>query len=166
MPGPVRTPPFPPREAPAVADNDSVRESIVIDAEPASVYDTIGDFERYPEWLTEFKTVEVTQVRDDGWAQQARYTLGAVGITLSFVLDYTYTDDRIEWTLVEGDMLQRLDGAYDLTDNGDGTTTLTYELEVTSSIPLPGFVRRKVAAKIVSDSLAAAKQRAEAEAAR
>ena len=144
-----------------MADTDSVKESLRIKADTDAVWDTVGDFPSYTEWLAEFKESEVLATREDGWAEQVRFTLGAVGITISMTLAYTYTDDRMTWTLVEGDMLQRLDGGYTIADNGDGTTTLTYELEVVSTVPLPGMVRRRIATKVVKDSLKAIRARAE-----
>lgn len=141
---------------------DSVTKSVVVNAPLGTVYDTVGDFERYPEWLEEFKDAEVIATRDDGWAQQVAYTLSTMGITLTMTLDYTYTDTRVEWTLVEGNMMRQNDGAYDMSDNGDGTTTLTYELEVDTNVPLPSMIRKKLAKKTVDDSLAAIKIRAEA----
>ena len=145
-----------------MADTDSVSKSLTIDTDVDSVLATVTDLEAYPDWLGEFKAAEVTARDDEGRPARADFRLGAVGISVGFTLSYTYAPSRMQWTLVQGDMLHKLDGAYVLADNGDGTTTLTYELEVVSSIPLPGMVRRRVAGKIVSDSLAQIKARAEA----
>ena len=141
---------------------DSVTESITINADLGTVYDVVGDFESYPEWLEEFKAVEVLQTREDGWAEKVRFTLASMGISLDMVLAYTYGDTRMEWVLEEGSMMTRNDGAYDMVDNGDGTTTLTYELLVETSVPLPSMVRKRLAKKTVVDSLKAIKVRAEA----
>ncbi|HUG83878.1 MAG TPA: SRPBCC family protein [Euzebya sp.] len=140
---------------------ESVQESVDINAELGAVYDVIGDVESYPEWLDEFKDAEVLATREDGWAERARFTLASMGLSINMVLAYTYTDTRMSWELVEGDMVHRNDGAYDLVDNGDGTTTLTYELLVETNVPLPGMVRKRLARKTVLDSLKAIKQRAE-----
>lgn len=140
---------------------DSVQETVRIKADLGTVYDTVGDFESYPQWLEEFKEVEVLRTRDDGWADQVRYVLSSMGITLHMTLEYTYGDDRVEWRLVDGDMMTRNDGAYVMADNGDGTTDLTYELVVETSVPLPSMVRKRIAKKTVTDSLKAIKARAE-----
>lgn len=142
--------------------SDSMTETLTVEADVETVYDTVADFEAYPEWLDEFKEAEILETFDDGWAKTVRFRLGAAGISLPMVLAYTYTDTRVDWSLVEGDMLTRNDGAYVLADNGDGTTDVTYELAVDSNIPLPGMVRRRVAKKIIVDSLKAIKKRAEA----
>ncbi|CAN5360402.1 SRPBCC family protein [soil metagenome] len=141
---------------------DSVQESVVINAELGTVYDVVGDFESYPEWLDEFRETEILATRDDGWAERVRFRLASMGITINMVLEYTYSDTRMEWVLVEADMMQRNDGAYDMVDNGDGTTTLTYELLIETSVPLPGMIRKQLAKKTVNGSLKAIKQRAEA----
>ncbi len=144
-----------------MADTDSVSRSLTVDADLDTVYATVTDFEAYPEWLGEFKDAEVLERDADGRAASVRFRLGAVGISIGFTLTYTYAERRVEWKLVEGDMLHALDGAYDMADAGDGATELTYELEVESSLPLPGMVRRRVAGKIVADSLKQIKARAE-----
>ncbi|WP_370328207.1 SRPBCC family protein [Euzebya sp.] len=140
---------------------DSVTESITIAADLPTVYDVVGDYESYPDWLDEFKSAEVLESYDDGWAKQVRFALSSMGLTVHMTLAYTYTDTRVDWRLVDGDMISKNDGSYDMEDNGDGTTTLTYTLEVQSNVPLPGMVRKRIAQKTVTDSLKAIKQRAE-----
>lgn len=140
---------------------DRVHSDIVIQASPGEIYDIIGDLEAYPEWQEEFKEAEILETDEDGWATRARFKLAAMGMSLHMVLAYTYTDTVMSWTLVESDLLQRNEGSYTLTDNGDGTTTLTYELEISSTIPLPSMLRRQLANRIVTGSLKHVKQRAE-----
>jgi uncharacterized membrane protein len=140
---------------------DRVRETIHIDADLGTVYDVVGDYESYPQWLEEFREVEVLETREDGWAERVRYVLSSTGLTLTMVLAYTYADDRVDWRLVEGDMMTKNDGAYIMVDNGDGSTELTYELEVETSVPLPSMIRKRIAQKTVTGSLKAIKARAE-----
>lgn len=141
--------------------SDRVRESIIVAADIGEVYDTVTRYESYPDWMDEFKQVEVLSRGADGHATAVRFALSAMGIAATMTLAYTYSDRRIEWVLVEGDMVTANDGAYDLTDNADGTTLLTYELAVETAVPLPGLVRRRFAKRTVTDSLRAIKQRAE-----
>lgn len=140
---------------------DSVEKTLTINADLGTVYDVVGDFESYPDWLEEFREAEVLETYDDGWAKQVRYVLHAMGISIDMTLAYTYTDTRVEWHLVDGDMISKNDGSYEMADNGDGTTALTYALEVVTNVPLPGMVRKRIAKKTVSDSLDAIKKRAE-----
>jgi uncharacterized membrane protein len=150
-----------PRGASTTVATERVQETVQIAADLGTVYDTVGDFESYPEWLEEFREVEVLETRDDGWAHQVRYVLSSMGLSITMVLEYAYTDDRVQWHLVRGEMMTKNDGAYQMADNGDGTTSLTYELEVETSVPLPSMVRKRIARKTVTDSLKAIKARAE-----
>lgn len=138
---------------------DRVKESILIKADASAIYDVIADFDSYPEWQEEFRSVEVLETDADGWGTKVRYQLSALGIATDLVLEYVYEDTRMTWKLVESDKLQRLDGAYTLDDRGDGTTEMTYELEVESTIPLPSMIRKQLARKIVRQGLDGVKQR-------
>ena len=140
---------------------DRVRESIVIKADVDAIYEVIGDFESYPEWQEEFRTAEILETNEDGWGTKVHYTLSAMGISAHLTLEYTYEDTKMSWQLVESDKLQRLDGAYTMDDLGDGTTEMTYELEVESTIPLPSMVRKQLAKKIVRQGLDGVKARVE-----
>jgi hypothetical protein len=68
---------------------------------------------------------------------------------------------RLAWHQVSGDVTRKLDGHYDLVDNGDGSTDVAYELEVELIIPVPGFVKRRTAHKITHTALPALKARVE-----
>ena len=52
-------------------------------------------------------------------------------------------------------------GAYTLEPAGDGATRVTYRLEVSLGMPLPGLVRRQAAKQIVRSALNDLKRRAE-----
>jgi uncharacterized membrane protein len=141
--------------------SDQVRESIVVTAPVGAVYDTVTSYELYPEWMEEFKEVEVLRRRRDGRADTVRYVLSAVGVTMGMTLAYTYGDSRVDWVLVDGDMITVNDGAYEMSANADGTTLLTYELMLETTVPLPGVVRRRFAKRTVNESLRSIKRRAE-----
>ena len=58
-------------------------------------------------------------------------------------------------------MLKALDGVYELTGNGDGTTTVVYKLAVDVSIPMIGMIKRKAEKVIVDTALKGLKKRVE-----
>ena len=141
---------------------DRIVEKITVDADVEACYEVVADIESYPRWQEEFKDVEVLERDDEGYASRGRMRLAAMGLSATMVLEYARTDDAITWTLIEGDLITRNDGAYRFEDLGDGRTQVTYELEVESSAPMPGFMRRKLASKIANDSLKNVKKQAEA----
>lgn len=144
--------------------SEAVSESITVQAGPDAVMDVIADFEAYPEWQREIKAVEVLETDDDGWGTAVRFTVDAKIFSMTYVLGYTYTDDTMHWTLLEGDQVRKIDGSYHLADKGDGTTEVTYHLEVVPAITLPKTVRRKAAQRIVDGALAGMKARVEEQA--
>lgn len=141
---------------------DVVRDSIVVHGAPEAVLDVVADFDRYPEWQEEFRGVEVLETDENGWGTRVRFVVDAKVLQATIVLAYTYEDAAMRWTLVEGDGIRRNDGAYLLEDLGDGTTRVTYEVEIEPSIPVPGMLRRKAAKRIAEGALRGMKQRVEA----
>lgn len=141
--------------------SEAVSESITVRADADAVMDVIADFETYPEWQDEIKAVEILETDDDGWGTRVHFTVDAKIFSMTYVLAYTYTDDAMHWTLVEGDQVRKIDGTYHLEELGDGSTRVTYDLEVVPAISLPKVVRRKAAQRIVDGALKGMKQRVE-----
>lgn len=143
---------------------DSSTQSIVVNAAPAQVAAVICDFPRYPEWAGAVKRVEVLEEYEDGYASQVRFTIDAGVLADEYTLVYEYAEDisRIEWHLVAPSKMQRAQaGSYDLADNGDGTSTVTYTLEVELSIGMLGMFKRKAEKMIMDTALRDLKRRVE-----
>jgi carbon monoxide dehydrogenase subunit G len=133
---------------------DTSTQSIVIAAPPDQVVAVICDFAKYPEWVSAAKSVEVLEEYEDGYPSQVRFSLDAGVVADDYTLQYEYSEDisRIEWHLVQASKMQKTqDGSYDITDNGDGTSTVTYTLEVELAIGMLGMFKRK-AEKIIMDT--------------
>ena len=144
---------------------DTSTQSIQVHAPLAQVAAVICDFPRYPKWADAMKQVEVLEEYEDGYAAQVRFVIDAGPLADDYTLDYSYAEDlsRIEWHLVAPSKMQRtLNGSYDLADNGDGTTTVTYMLEVELSIGMLGMFRRKAEKMIMDTALKQLKRRVEA----
>jgi len=141
---------------------DRTESSIVINAAPAQVMAVIADLASYPEWSDGVKSVEVLTEWEDGRPGDARFVVDAGVIKDTYELEYDWDDDRsVTWKLVEGQMLKALDGAYTLTENGDGSTTVSYQLAVDVSIPMIGLIKRKAEKVIVDTALHGLKERVE-----
>ena len=68
--------------------------------------------------------------------------------------------DEVTWSLVEGKVITSMDGAYSLSDRGDGSTEVTYSSPSTS-IPLIGMIKRKGEKIIIDTALKGLKKRVE-----
>ncbi len=140
---------------------ERLEERIVINADPDEIMDVIADFDTYREWQPEIKEVEVLETDEDGWASRVRFKVDAMITEANYVLDYTYEDDAMRWTLVEADKLKSQEGAYELTDQGDGTTLVTYTLELEPSIKVPAMIRKQGTKRIANAALKSLKRRVE-----
>ncbi|HEX6499270.1 MAG TPA: SRPBCC family protein [Micromonosporaceae bacterium] len=143
---------------------DTSTQSIRIAAPPARIAAVICDFARYPEWVSAAKKVEVVEEYEDGYASQVRFALDAGPVADEYTLRYEYSEDltRIEWHLVAPSKMQRAqDGSYDIADNGDGTSTVTYTLSVELTVGMLGMFKRKAEKVIMDTALRELKRRVE-----
>ena len=114
---------------------DRTSSSISIAAEPGAVLDVIADFESYPEWAEQVKTVTVLSEDGDGWADQVQFTLDAGAIKDTYSLGYVWDVQRngtgvVSWSLVEATVLKAMNGSYTLAARGKDARTVTYRLAV------------------------------------
>ena len=142
---------------------DRTESSISIAAAPADIMDVIADFEAYPEWTGAVKEVEIRTTAPDGRAETVWFNLDAGAIKDQYILDYTWTAQQaVRWTLVSAEQIVKsMDGAYLLDDNGDGSTTVTYQLAVDVKIPMLGMIKRKAEKVIIDTALKELKKRVE-----
>ena len=111
------------------------------------------------------RRAEVVEEYEDGYASQVRFTIDAGVMADEYVLAYEYAEDlsRIEWHLVAPSKMQKVQrGSYDLVGNPDGSTTVTYTLEVDLSVGMLGMFRRKAEKMIMDTALKQLKRRVEA----
>ena len=143
---------------------DTSTRSITIAAPPDRIAAVISDFAHYPDWVGAVKGVHVVEEYEDGYASQVRFVLDAGVMSDEYTLAYEYADDlsRIEWHLVEPSKMQKSqDGSYDIVDNGDGTSTVTYTLSVDLAIAMVGMFKRKAEKMIMDTALNELKRRVE-----
>jgi len=142
---------------------EQTTSSIVIAADPASIMDVIADFPSYPSWA---QGVSVADVRVPGnagdRAKEVYFEIDATPIRDSYTLAYIWHgNDSVTWTLAEGKMMKAIDGEYALAAVGDGTTEVTYSLQVDLAIPMIGMLKRKAEKVIIDAALKGLKKRVE-----
>jgi ribosome-associated toxin RatA of RatAB toxin-antitoxin module len=136
--------------------------SINIDASPSEVMDVIADFESYPAWAKGVTTADVVSEFPDGRAEKVFFKLDVSPIKDEYTLAYVWTgNEQVTWKLDQGKMLKALDGAYVLSDRGDGSTDVTYRLALDVSIPLIGMLKRKGEKILIDAALKGLKKRVE-----
>ena len=141
---------------------DQSTQSIVIDAPPATIMAVIADFPNYPEWAASVKRTEVTEAGPDGRARRVAFWLDAGVVRDQYELEYVWTgDERVDWTLVTGQMMRGQDGSYVLRQTGPHSTEVTYSLTVELAIPMLGLLRRKAERVVLDTALKELKKRVE-----
>jgi ribosome-associated toxin RatA of RatAB toxin-antitoxin module len=138
-----------------MADQATQRATIAVS--PSALFEVVTNFEHYPQWARDLKHVEVVGRDDAGRAVEVLYRAAAMGRSTSYTLRYDYTDAprTLPWKLVRGDIMRRLDGAYELHEvQGDPESTeVVYHLAVELVVPLPAFVKRRAETKIMHNAL-------------
>jgi ribosome-associated toxin RatA of RatAB toxin-antitoxin module len=136
---------------------DQASQRAIIGAAPRALFDVVTDFDRYTEWIRDLKSVEILSRDADGRALEVRYRAAAMGRSTSYTLQYDYRDapQRLPWKLVAGDIMRRLDGAYEFhpVDGDADRTDVEYWLTVELIVPLPAFVKRRAESKIMHNAL-------------
>lgn len=137
-------------------------ERIRVDADPQRCYEVAIDFERYPQWARDVKEVAVLERDDDGRGTRVEYRVAAMGKSVRYTLAYDYSDapNSFNWHFVEGEMIKMLEGEYRF-EPDDGGTRVHYDLTVEQALPMPGFMKRKVAGMILGTALKELKKEAE-----
>ena len=131
-------------------------------ASPAEVMAVVADFEAYPEWVANLEEVEVLHRDRRGRGTRVAFRLRSPLGDQAYTLAYRYPakDAGVSWTYVEG-TLEDLAGSYALEPAAEGTTKVTYQLEVALGVPIPGFLLRQAARQVVRSALGDLKRRVE-----
>ena len=122
----------------AVSDS----REVVIEATPAQILDVMADVESTPSWSSQYQSVEILDTYDDGRPRQVRIKVKAAGITDEQVIEYTWTDNKVSWTLISAGQLKAQDASYTLTPDRK-KTKVRFDIKVDLSVPLPGFVLKR-----------------------
>jgi ribosome-associated toxin RatA of RatAB toxin-antitoxin module len=143
---------------------DEATERTTIAASPERCFAIALDFERYPEWAADIKSVEVLERDDEGRGTKVRFRAAAMGQSIRYTLQYDYGDAprTLAWVQTDGDLTRKLDGSYVFEPAPDGEgTEMTYHLVAELKVPIVGFIKRRAENRILGTALRELKARAE-----
>ena len=130
----------PPGYCRGMATSDS--REVVIEATPEEILDVIADVESTPTWSPQYQKAVILESYPDGRPKQVEMTVKAAGLTDVQVIEYTWTDSSVSWTLVSSGQLKAQDAGYTLTPDGD-KTKVKFDMKIDLSIPMPGFLLKR-----------------------
>jgi uncharacterized membrane protein len=116
------------------------------------VWAIAADFERYPDWAKDVKDVVVRRRDDEGRPLDVEFRASALGRSTHYTLSYDYSAAPavLSWSMLRGDIMRTIDGAYNFTATSDGGTEVRYDLAIDLVVPLPGFVKRRAEVRILN----------------
>ncbi len=111
------------------------------------IYSCIVDYASYPEFVDGVSSVKVLEQDDNG--ARVEYSLNMIK-TFTYVLKLKHEKpNKVSWELEGGDIFKKNNGSWNLSDRGDGTTAVKYELEV----DFKGFAPKAIINKLVANNL-------------
>lgn len=123
-----------------MATSDS--REVVIEATPEEILEVIADVEATPSWSPQYQRSEILERYDDGKPHRVKMTVKAAGLTDEQVIEYTWADNKVSWTLVSSGQLKAQEASYTLTPDGD-KTKVRFDISIDLSVPLPGFIIKR-----------------------
>jgi ribosome-associated toxin RatA of RatAB toxin-antitoxin module len=134
--------------------------SIDVSVPPDRFLAVLRDYERYPEFQPDVKSIRVV-ARGEGWTQVA-YSIDVKLALIEYTLEHRETGGlRIDWRFIEGTILCNNRGAWVLDPLPDGGTRVTYQIDLSFAPPTPPGLEKALADKGMPRMLANFKARAE-----
>jgi coenzyme Q-binding protein COQ10 len=135
--------------------------SILIDAPIEAVFGIITDYQKYPEFLSEVKSVRVSERR--GGEAVVQYEVSLIK-TIRYTLKHKEEKPRrVSWSLVEGELMRENRGDWLLEPQGKQTRA-TYSIEMTFGPLVPKSMVNALVDSSLPKMLEAFKKRAEGKA--
>ena len=143
--------------------SDMSSSTISIDAPLDQVAATLFAIGDYPQWSGAFKKVDVLE--SDGQGRTTKATLsvdaGAVKDLVTLNFEWSEAPDRVTFSLEDANILTKMDGAYLLKSLDCDTTSVTYELSVGLSMPIPAMMITKQEKSTIDSALKQLKEHIE-----
>ncbi|MEI6551756.1 MAG: SRPBCC family protein [Actinomycetes bacterium] len=119
--------------------------TITIDAPITEVQKVLFALDKYPEWSTQIKSAEALDHDDQGRITKVKMSIDAGMMKDRPTLDYDWSEapNKLSFSLEDADLLTGMDGIYSFKSIDEDTTEVTYQLEVSLSMPIPAMMRQK-----------------------
>jgi uncharacterized membrane protein len=137
---------------------------ITIEAPIEQVQKALFELDKYPEWSTQIKSSEALDRDDQGRVTKVKMSIDAGMMKDRLTLDYDWSQapSKLSFSMEDADLLTSMDGIYTISSIDEDTTEVTYELEVSLSMPIPAMMRQKAEKATIDAALAQLKSHLEA----
>ena len=108
----------------------------VFNCTPEEFFKVVADFEKYPEFLPEVKSVKI--LKNDGQAKEMEYSVSLVK-TFKYKLRATQTEpSKVDFTFIDGDVFKSMKGSWSIAPEGADKCKVNYSVEATFGMFVPG----------------------------
>jgi len=134
-------------------------KTIEIKASIKDCYKVISDYESYPEFLKETKSITIG--KKSGKTVEVTYELDLIK-AIRYTLKITENAPHgLSWTLVKGDMMKSNTGSWELEEIDKHTTRATYNIDIGLGLLVPGSVAKMLVSSSLPAMMEAFKKRIE-----
>lgn len=133
--------------------------SVIINTTPKLLYKVVTDFEKYPEFLSEMREVDV--IKKTAKSAHVEFVIKVIK-KIRYTLEYKLTaNKKISWGFVEGDTFKNCQGSWTLKEKKKGVTEATYHVEVDFGLFVPRKITEMLVGKNLPSLMRSFKERAE-----
>ena len=126
-----------------------VSKTLEVTADAKSILDIVADFESYPEWNDEVKSVYILARYDDGRPSQLRLDTEVQGHAGTYIQAVYYPGPaQIQTVMQQGELFSKQDQLFSVVEMGP-SSLLTVDLDVETSFAAPALMVKK----LVNDAL-------------
>ncbi len=120
----------------------SAQISETFNASIDKVFKVLSDYSSYPDFMDGVKSVDILETNGD--TSKVQYNINIIK-KFQYVLNCTAVENKsVSWSFDSGDLFASNNGVWDLTDNGDGTTTVDYKIDIDFKVKVPGMISKKL----------------------
>lgn len=137
----------------------AVSKTTTFNAPIEKIYDVIIDYASYPEYMEGVSAIDILEQDEDG--ALVEYSLNIIK-TFKYTLRLTHDrPNSVTWEFESGDMFKKNNGSWELVDNEDGTTEVTYTLDTKFKGLVPSMITDKLTETSLPAMMSAVEQRAQ-----
>jgi ribosome-associated toxin RatA of RatAB toxin-antitoxin module len=135
--------------------SDFSSATVEVSAPLADVAAKLFDIAQYPQWLSSIKQVKVTESDSQGRPLKADVSIDAGVMKDRATLEYDWSaaPNEVTFSLDEADLMTTMDGKYILNSIDAETTSVTYQLGVSLSMPVPRMMIAKTEKATIDSAL-------------
>lgn len=135
-----------------------IERKIKISAPINVVFKVIRDFASYPEFLTTTEEAKERKLKSGIHVDFTLQVIKSINYTLKFDIE---EPNKVEWTLVKGDLMKKNSGSWHLTKISDNITEAIYRIDVDFGWLVPKMIVEQLTKTQLPETLDAFKKRAE-----